>query len=149
LALGDELVLLRVVDDFRLDGYFVARVADVKALRSNEYERFVERVLKDRGLWDDVGRTAPVPVDDWTSVLAALRAAGAIAIIECEAAPVEEFYIGKVCAIPDGVAEILEFTATAEWDEEPSDIALAEITRVRFLDGYSTAFLPYLSEPPW
>lgn len=147
LALGDELVLLRVVDDFRLDGYSVVRIGDVESLRSNEYERFVERVLHDRGLLADVGRVAPVPVDNWASLLAVLRESRTITIVECEAADVEEFYIGRVCTVGVDAVEVLEFSPMAEWEEEPCRIALADITRVRFLDGYSTAFLPYLSEP--
>jgi hypothetical protein len=59
LAIGPELVLLAVEHDWRLDGYAIVRLADVTKVRSNEFDRFTERVLEAKGelrRLDGVGR---------------------------------------------------------------------------------------------
>ncbi|HKW10922.1 MAG TPA: hypothetical protein VJO33_11135 [Gemmatimonadaceae bacterium] len=144
LAIGSELVLLAVVDDWRFDGYAIVRLADVTEVRSNEYERFTERVLEREGELTHLVPPAPaVPVTAWSDVFEALRASGRYVLVHEEEYEEEPMSLGPVVAVHSDTMLLHYVGATAEWDAEPSEIAFQDVTRVQFGDYYSTVFARY------
>jgi len=145
LAIGRSLVLLQNIDDFDLDGYVVLPRNDVASVRSDESERFVERVLRDEGELRNVSPPPfPVALDSWAGLFSTIAAAGEIIIVECEANPDEDFCIGVVTGVTDGAVGIHQFDFVAMWDDAPTVVAYDDITRVRFGDRYSRVFPRYL-----
>ena len=150
LAIGPELVLLAVVQDWRFDGYAIVRLADITAVRSNEYERFTEQVLEGEGeMARAVLPTPAVPVSSWSEAFEALRASGRYILVHEEEYEEEPMSVGPVVDVRDEVVLLHYVGATAEWDEEPSEIEFANVTRVQFDDRYSTVFARHaeLSRP--
>jgi hypothetical protein len=81
-------------------------------------------------------------------VCTALAARGRTVIVECEDFEEEEFYIGRILRVRPDAVIFHHFDAVAVWEDEPTAIPFAEITRVRFDERYTEVFAPYLGEPP-
>jgi hypothetical protein len=146
---GPELLLLHRLDDFDLAGYALLRLDDVTAARSEDVEAFTVRVLRDEDQLRHVGPPdPPVPVSSWGDAFEALRASRRIVIVESEEFEQEEFYIGRIVRVQDDAVVVHHFDAIGTWDDEPTAIRFADITRVRFDERYTTVFEPYVGEPP-
>jgi hypothetical protein len=155
LAMGRALVLLHAVTDFDLDGFEVLPVDVVTDVRSGEYERFLERVLRVEGslreVWPARGarRRAELPLDDWRGLFQALGASGELVIVECEDRDEDDdqdFFIGPIVGVSDDAVGVHHFDATAAWDPAPSVVPFDEITRVRFDERYTRVFARYVGE---
>lgn len=154
LAVGRHLVLVHAVPDFAPDGFQVLPIDQIAHVRSSEYERFLERVLRDedrlRGIWSARGKPpyTVLPLDNWRTLFEALAAREEMVIVECERRRVkQDFFIGPVIAVAEGAVGIRYITPTAEWDVEPSVVPFAEITRVRFAERYTQVLSRYAHEP--
>ena len=144
IAIGPELVLLAAVGDWQLDGYAIVRLVDITLVRSEEYERFTERVLEGEGELARVAPpTPPVPVDSWLTVFGALRASGRYVLVHEEEYEDEPMSIGPVVGVRAESVLVHYVDATGEWEEEPSEIPFADITRVQVEDRYSSVFGRY------
>lgn len=149
LVVGADLLLLQRLDDFDLAGYALLRVADVTDVVTSEVERFTERVLRDEDQLRLIRPPRPeVPAGEWTEVFAALADTRRVVIVESEDFDDEEFYIGRIVGLTRDAVIFHHFDAVGVWDDEPTAIPFAEITRVRFDERYTTVFEPYIGEPP-
>ena len=151
LGLGRDLVLLHQFHDFYLEGYTALRVADIKRVRSGEHERFWETMLQGEGLMDRVGILYQVPLDTYHTLLIALQQIDQHVIIECEhleTADDDEFFIGRVLAVYDEAVSIRCFDPLGEWYDQPSLIALSDITQIQFDTPYINTITKYLKQPP-
>ena len=151
LGLGRDLVLLHQFHDFYPEGYTALRVADIKRVRSGEHERFWERMFRGEGLMGRVGIPYEVPLDDFRSLLTALHGRGQHVIIECEGRETEDdddFFIGRVVSLDDESVSVLYFDSLGTWDDEPSVIDYADITKVQFDTPYINTITKYLKGPP-
>jgi hypothetical protein len=151
LGLGRDLVLLHQFHDFYPEGYVALRVADIKRTRSGEHERFWEAMFRGEGLLERVGIPYEVPLDDFRSLLTALHGRGQHVIVECEdrnTAEYDDFFIGRVVAMDDETASVLNFDSMGAWNDEPSVIAYGDITQVQFDTPYINTISKYLKEPP-
>jgi hypothetical protein len=153
LAVGDELVLVQVVSDWALDGWTILRLADVTDVRSSEFDRFAERVLAGEG---ELARVAPpvpdVPVASWGAAFRALLApsggAAPLVIVHQEEYDGEPMDVGPIVGVRDDAVLLRYVDAAGVWDDEPTEIPLADVTRVEFGDRYSTVFAKYAGPPP-
>ncbi|HEU4697630.1 MAG TPA: hypothetical protein VFS40_00465 [Gemmatimonadales bacterium] len=146
---GPELLLLHRLDDFDLAGYALLRLEDLTAVQADDVEEFTLRVLRDEGQLPYVGPPdPPVPTTSWGDAFRALEAARKIVIVESEDYEQEEFYIGRIVRVQDDAVVLHHFDAIGTWDEEPTAIRFADVTRVRFDERYTTVFEPYVGEPP-
>lgn len=155
LAVGRHLVLVHAVPDFDPDGFQVLPIDQIAHVRSGEYERFLERVLRDedrlRGIWPARGQPpyTVLPLDNWRTHFEALAAREEMVIVECERRRVkQDFFIGPVIAVAEGAVGMRYITPTAEWDAEPSVVPFAEITRVRFAERYTQVLSRYAHNAP-
>ena len=151
LGLGRDLVLLQQFHDFYPEGFTALRVADIKRVRSGVHERFWERMFRGEGLMGLVGISHNMPLDDFRSLLAALRSLGQNVIVESEhrkTAEHDDFSIGRVVALDDESVSLLNFDPLGVWEDDPSVIDLGDITKVQFDTPYINTISKYLEGPP-
>lgn len=143
LALDDELVLLRSLHDFAVNGFAVLRLRDVTGVHSGDAERFFERVLRAEGALDAAGAVRPVPLGGWPAVLEAVRARYRHAIVECERADGGEFYLGELAAVDDDEVALHFIAVTGTREVALTRVPLDEVTLVRFDERYVNLFGRY------
>jgi hypothetical protein len=151
LGLGTELVLVQQFHDFYAEGYAALRVVDIEKVRSGKHERFWEMMFRGEGLMEQVGISYEVPLDDFRSLLSFLHGRGQHVIIECESEDTEDeddFFIGRITSVGDESVSILYFDPLGNWDEEPSEVILDDITQVSFDTPYVNTLSKYLKGQP-
>ncbi|MHC5542573.1 hypothetical protein ACYOEI_30475 [Singulisphaera rosea] len=151
LGLGRDGVLLQQFHDFYPEGFVALRVADIKRVRSGERERFWETMFRGEGLMGLVGISYHVPLDEFRSLLAALRDMDRNVIIEIEDRKSDEnddFLIGRVVALDDATVSILNFDPLGVWDDESSVVEYDRITKVQFDTPYGNTLSRYLKGSP-
>ena len=147
IAVGPSLILLRHVADFDVDGFIVMPLRDIANVRSDNNERFLERVLSDEGqLGKRRAPTISLAVESWSGVFRALGAEREIVIVECERKDGEDFCIGVVTGVTDDSVGIHQFDAVADWDPAPTIVPFDDITHVRFGDRYTSVYAHYVAD---
>lgn len=150
LGLGRDLVLLHQFHDFYPEGFTALRVADIERVRSGEHERFWERMFRGEGVMGLLGISYSVPLDEFRSLLTALKEMGKHVIIECESRETEDddnFFIGRVLALKDWSVSLLNFDPLGVWDDQPTVIAFGDITKVQFDTPYINTLSRHLRSP--
>jgi hypothetical protein len=154
LAVGRGLVLMRTVQDFDVDGYQVVARHAVNRVRSDEHERFLERVLRDEGQLRRLRagasqRAKPtLPLSGWRGLCRTLEEREELVIVECEGRETDSFLIGPIVAVTSELVSIHHFDATAVWDLAPTTISFGDITRVRFGERYTQVYARYVGARP-
>ncbi len=148
LAVGSDLLLLaRISSEIRLDGFVILRIADISELEApHAHAEFVSQALRLKG--EDVATAPEVSLAD---MAAAIRSAGQLyplLALHCEAVDLESCQVGKVIRVNDDTVELLEIDPDADWDDEPTQYPLSEITRVDFGGGYEEALALVGSDAP-
>ncbi len=147
VGVGQRWVLFAPFHDFYAEGFEVVRLEDITALRSGEYERHWDRMLQHEGALDHLGSPPEVPLDDIGQLLRALKQAGHNVIVECEDQEEEDFFIGEILDVGDRMLKFANFGGLGNWDEQPDDIPLTEVTRVQIGTPYVRTFSKYLEGP--
>ncbi len=96
LAFSSDLVLIHLLDDFRLDGYRILRVRDISKVRRSYVP---SRILKAEGILAQVGLACSIDLKSWQSVFRDLKALGRNIIVEGEQPEVDAFTIGKIIRV--------------------------------------------------
>jgi hypothetical protein len=148
LALADELLLLlRISNQIRFDGFAVLRIRDITELEApHSHSHFVEEVLR---LRDE--SVAQAPGVELADIESAIRSAGKlypILAIHREEADPEVCHVGAVASVRPESVSLFEIDPDAEWDEEPTEYSLSEITRIEFGGGYEEALALVGGKPP-
>lgn len=143
LALGDELVLVRSLHEFAVNGFAVLRLQDITAVLSTDAERFFERVLRAEGALDEAPAAKAVPLRSWRSVLEAVRRHYRHAIIECERAEGGDFYLGELAGVEGDEATLHYIQVSGTRERQLTRVALDDITLVRFDERYVNLFGRY------
>jgi hypothetical protein len=138
-ALAEDLLLLAVIsDDIWFNGFALVRIGDISELEApHEHADFVEEALRLRE-----ESVAPAPAVALADIGSAIRTAGRLfplVVIYREKIEPETCRIGRVMKVTKDSVSLLEIGPDAEWEDEPSSIALEEITRVDFGGGYEEA----------
>jgi hypothetical protein len=143
LMMSDDFVLLRALRDFYFDGFVVVRLRDITAVRSGEMERFMERVMRAEGFFDNLRPPKPLLLRSWRTVLEGVRAHYRFAIVECENASDDGFYLGEIAEVDDDQMALFYIQANGVRDVVRTEIPLDEVTVVRFDDPYVNLFGKY------
>lgn len=101
-------------------------------------------ILKEEGILDQIRKPSINSLDNWESVLTELHNLGKSVIVECESLETAKFYIGEITAIDKKSLFLLYFDAAGEWDEEPTEILLKDITSINFDSRYFNVISKYL-----
>ncbi len=144
----DELVLLLVVGDLiRFNGFSVLRVGDLSSIEVPAPNRdFIEQALHVRG-----EEVVSAPRVDLASLVSALSSAGRefpLITIHQEEVDPDVCFIGRVTAVDEAKLTLLDIDSNAEWDEEPTERNVTDITRVDFGGQYEDALFQVGGEPP-
>jgi len=141
LALDGDLLLVRTLDDFFLDGFAVMRVRDLVEVRDGAAERFFHKALRAEGLLDALAPAPDVPLRSWRAVFDAVRARYRFAIVECERDDDAGFYLGELVADDDRDSAALHYIQIDGTREGAvTRVPLDEVTLVRFDERYVNLF---------
>ena len=144
LRVSERLYLAAVEDDFILDGFTVRRFRDLDRLQVKD-DKCVE-ILVSEGVF---GVASPdVDLTDWKSVFLSLQRRGENVIVEGEDDGESFFYIGRVERALSSKVIFRHFDADGIWQDEPYEIAYADISSVTFGSRYVTVFSRYLPPAP-
>lgn len=138
LAVGQQLFLMAVDDDFLLNGFTVRRLRDIYQIgdRKGIYQSIAEK----EGL---TNFDAPkVDVTDWESVFRSLHSLGKNIIIEREYEP-DFFRLGRIEKVAQDHVLFRHFDADGIW-HEPAVISYRDITSVTFYDRYAGILSKYV-----
>ena len=143
LALGDELVLMRSLHEFAVNGFAVMRLRDITAVLATDAERFFERVLRAEGALDQTSPPRPVPLRSWRAALEAVRAHYRHAIIECERPEGSDFFLGELAGVEGDEATIHYIQVNGTREGALTRVPLDDITLLRFDERYVNLFGRY------
>ncbi len=143
LALDGDLLLVRTLHDFDLDGFAVMRVRDLTEVRNGSAERFFRRVL--HGEKSLEGLTTPdLPLSSWRAVMAAVRAKHRFAIVECERGDGSGFFLGELVPDDDVDSVAMHYVhVDGTLEGAVTRVSLDDVTLVRFGERYLNLFGRY------
>lgn len=144
LSMKQKLLLIQYLYDFQPDGYMIIRLRDITSLRYREPEKYMEFILKEEGILDQIKQPLPIDLNDWESFFNGFKMSEKNIIIESENLVDGEFYIGKITKVYKESLLLLCFNEIGEWDEKPIKILFKDITSVKFNDRYTTIISKYL-----
>jgi hypothetical protein len=145
--MSENLLIIEQFHDFYCEGYSIIRLSDLSDFRSDQHERFFEKMLLNEGLLDQVGYKKNVPITNLKISLTYFAEKNENIIIESESSDNpedDEFYIGKISEIKEEDVWFIGFNALGEWDEEEVAIKIADITRIQFDTPYINVFSKYI-----
>ena len=139
LTVGPRFFLIALVEDHvRFNGFQCFRLQDVRGLQvPARYAAFIEAALKLRA--ERRPRTPAVVVDSLQNLLRTASRAFPLVTIHRETVAPDICHIGRVVTVSESEVSLLEIGPDAEWDVEPTNYRLKEITRVDFGGGYEDA----------
>jgi hypothetical protein len=150
MQLSDRLGLMHCFDDFEPDGYSIFRLSDVVSVRSGNYERHWDRMLRGEELLGGLDRELEVDLNTIRAAIESVSRQFKLMTVQCEDAEedVQDFYIGQVVSF-EGTELIFDaFDALGQWNDESSRVLLDEITMVQFETPYIRHFSKYLTGSP-
>jgi hypothetical protein len=143
LALGDDLVLLRSLHEFAVNGFAVMRLGDIAEVLRTDAERFFARVLRAEGTLDRSPPARAVPLRSWRSVLEVVRAQYRFAIVECERPDGADFFLGELAGVDDDELTLHYIQVNGTRERALTRVPLDDITLVRFDERYVNLFGRY------
>jgi len=143
LRLGSRLLLFQFFYDFHFDGYYIVDISSIKAVRSNKYERFFEKMLKSEGMLEQIADPGCCDIQDWKSALRSLNSTGGNIIVEWMDDGELVFFIGKVVRFNRNYASFRQFDAVGKW-LPPWPIPYDNIVDIQFCNKYINIFSKYV-----
>lgn len=141
LIAAGELLAVRAVHDFALDGVILSRLSDVDAVVCEGPEAFMDHVLRQEGGMEDAGPVPLIPVSDWRAALETVRRLGEWVILECE--DDDATFVGELLEVGEGEVTLRPVGSDGIIDELPEKIPLDLITLVRFGERYIKMYQAY------
>lgn len=150
LGVGERLVALQFVYDFHLDGLMVLRLEDLTAVECSATDRFQRELLAQEGLMQQVPFAMSFDLRDWRTIIGQLSQAHALMILEREGGSDPDFFIGRVERCSQAAVRLAHFTGVARWQDEPAEIAYADITSCQVGTNYAKTYERYFARgEPW
>lgn len=145
LEISKNLVLLQEIYDFELDGYVILRIKDITSIEITKSQQFSQFILEKEGKLNQIRKPSINSIDDWETVLTELSNPENNIIVECDSKETSKFFIGKITSIDKKSLFLLYFNGAGEWDDEPTEIPLKDITSINFDSKYINIISKYLS----
>lgn len=143
LQCSPHLLLVQYVYDFHTDGLMVIRRPDITAIESSATDRFQRALLSEAGSLHAVPWEQTRCLDSFTTFLAELPT-DSMVILERESVDLSDFWIGRLKEVANDRAVLHEFTGTARWLDEPTDVDLSDLTScqigTRYIQFYEDYF---------
>ena len=127
LAYSAQLLLIRRVYDFHVEGLLLVRRSDITDTYCSETDRFQRKLLEaenklKRGIF-----RSNYSVDDFSTFLQGLGV-NKIAIIENESQRSGGFHIGQIVAVRQQSVTMQEFSGAGNWKRQHTEIDLNDVT---------------------
>ncbi|MDB5149289.1 MAG: hypothetical protein JWQ57_3309 [Mucilaginibacter sp.] len=146
LGFSDSLLLLNETDDFRIDGYVIIRIDQIKKIRFNKGDKYFDKMMRWENAVEKVGIKYHVDLSDWRSAFKSLKNLGLNVIAECEAEDIDTFTIGPITKVGKKYVYITDFDIEGFFDDSPTSIDYESITRVAFDTEYLNIFGKYTQQ---
>lgn len=144
---AELLLLLRISEEIRFNGFAVLRVRDITEVDAPyEHADFVEAALRRR---EECASSAPeVDLDSFEAVLRTAGKLFPVVTVHRDEVEPESCEIGKVVRVSSESVSLLEIGPDADWARQPTQYAVSEITKLEFGGGYEEALVLVGGEPP-
>jgi hypothetical protein len=148
VGIGQGWVLLAELDhSIDLNGFQALRLKDLAKVEvRGGPETFAGRALAARCQWPPVG--AEVDLDSLTGLIRSAAEAAPLVALFIEEEDPGVCFVGRPVGFTSRSVHLLEISAQAEWNQEPSKWRLVQVTRVEFGSRYEEALALVGGAPP-
>lgn len=143
LDYSEELILIKYVYDFILDGLMVLRSSDISEIKTDKTDLLQTQILKEEGTYSDVDFHTKCDLSSWSSAISSLAPLNRFITVEDENPDYPLFYLGEVREIGAESVSILGFSGAANWDDEASEIYYEDISSVQTGNNYANVYEKY------
>ncbi len=143
LDYSDKFILIHESDDFKIDGYSIVPVKQVKKLRYDKSDEYFNQMMIWENEIEKVGIDYAIDLSSWQSIFESLQAKELNVVVECEGAEINHFTIGPIVKTGKKHVHILYFDTEGYFEDSPSSIDYKSITRIAFETQYLTVFSKY------
>jgi hypothetical protein len=143
LDFSNELLLLHESDDFKIEGYSVIPIDQIKKIRFNKSDKYFDKMMRWEKEVEKVGVTYVVDLKNWKTLFSSLQQKAMSVIVECEASDINAFTIGPIEKVGKKYVHINNFDAEGYFDNHSSSIDFPSISRVAFDTQYINVFSKY------
>lgn len=136
LLYSQDLLLLRYVYDFHLDGLLLVRRCDVTDVQFRETDKFQRNLLQTENRLKRRLFRSNHAIGNFSTFLKSL-ASKQVVIVEDERPETQAFYIGRVSSAGSSAVKLQEFTGAGNWERETTTIQLDDITCCQIETNYA------------
>lgn len=139
-----KFVLVQETNAFKVLGYYILPVNQIKKIRHNKYDKYYHKIMIAEGEADKAGVSYKIDLDNWKSIFKSIKELSLNVIVRCENPKTGSFNIGPIIKATKSLVYIQYFDPTGLLDENPTSIDYESITKVDFDDRYINVFSKYL-----
>lgn len=143
---SDSILIMQQFHDFYSEGYCALRMKDIVSYRSNEYERFFEKMLEAEGILENLKDPDIPHLSNMRELLTYFKFKEANIILECEYENSEDdiFMCGKVSEIENDTLWFKSFDALGCWLDEETGVDINDVTMIQFDTPYLNVFSKFV-----
>lgn len=145
LAYSNDLILVKYVYDFVVDGYQVVDIKDITSIKYGISDRYRNKIMKSDGDLKGIKKPTDIVLSDWHTTLESLQTKYPILIVEHEGPPKERFFIGKVVEFKNKHFTFRHFDATGKWLKNNKTMQYSDITTIQFDNIYINKFKRHIA----
>ena len=135
LAYSAQLLLIRHVYDFHVEGLWLVRRSDITDTYCRETDRFQRKLLETENKLKRGIFRSNYSVDNFSTFLQGFGT-NKIAIIENESQRSGGFHIGRIVAVRQQSVTMHEFSGAGNWDRQHAEIDLNDVTSCEIDSNY-------------
>lgn len=143
LGFSDDLLLLHASDDFKIDGYEIIPIAQIKKVRFNKSDEYFDKMMKWEKEFEKVGISYVVDLTNWKSAFESLKQKSLNVIVQCEQPELGIFVMGKIEKAEKNIIKVFDFDTEGYFDQSPTLIKYKYMTRLAFDTQYLNVFSKY------
>lgn len=142
VALGEQLVILQFLRDFRRDGYVAVPVERVVDVVRGEFERVYRDICREEGVLDRIGAAPGGDAAHLTELFIELRRRNRYVLITLSDG---QILLGRLRGTGETTVRLLPFDATGTW-LPPLTLPLTSILDVQWSARYLRVWQRYMEE---
>jgi len=143
LGHSKNFILLQETDDFRVLGFQIFPIEQIKKVRFNKWDKYYDKILQWEGEKDKIGIEYLIDLKNWKTIFESIKNTTLNVIVECESSDIDSFTIGPIEGIGKKEVVIANFDPEGYFDDEPSSIDYTSITKVQFNEHYVNILSKY------
>ena len=147
LSCSDTLVFVQEIDDFFLDGFYLFRRQDITQIEVSETNDFHKHLLTEAGTFDQIPFQLDRPYHTYEEFFASIPEDELVAV-EDELADEPDYLLGTVRYYDEERLVMRYLSTTAQWYDEPSEMAMEDITSVQIHTNYLKTYASHLRQRP-